>query len=517
MVSYGFSLTTLAGREARAGQVPASVFENWGLPVIQGLTTYFSADEYRRDIRGLDLVSLPVCVYQPEFDGQLISVPYAVTERTADGRKVCLPLPDRVTRVAELACRWAELARKPMPEKKVAVIFHNMPPRSDTIGSAHGLDTPETVFRVVRTLENQGLRTAYSFSSGAEIIARIRAAVTNDNRWLSPEAALERTEATVPAEQYRGWFDRLNPETRAQMEESWGPAPGTVMVSGSQIVIPGIRNGSLFVGVQPMRSAPERAEELYHSTDSTPPHSYLAFYRWVDEVFGADVVLHVGTHGTLEWLPGKEIGLSSGCFGDICIGGMPHLYIYNISILGEGMQAKRRSYACILDHLIPSMDDADTYGGLTDLDEAIDGYYHARQARPAQVPALLERIFTLAEELEEVLGFVRRFIRFDVLDEPVGAIELCGYTPEQLREYSHYPEKHFGQPHFLACYTDGPALLAVNKLRTVVRQTELAAYAAFRDADGNVTRGDMILGLNRLSSLMWIFMIKLKAGRYERK
>ena len=123
----------------------------------------------------------------------------------------------------------------------------------------------------------------------------------------------------------------------------------------------------------------------------------------------------------------------------------------------------------------------------------------------------------LAGELEEVLGFVRRYIRFDVLDEPVGAIELCGYTPEQLREYSHYPGKHFGQPHFLACYTDGPALLAVNKLRTVVRQTELAAYAAFRDADGNVTRGDMILGLNRLSSLMWIFMIKLKAGRYERK
>ena len=339
--------------------------------MIQGLTTYFSADEYRRDIRGLDLVSLPVCVYQPEFDGQLISVPYAVTEWTADGRKVCRPLPDRVTRVAELACRWAELARKPMPEKKVAVIFHNMPPRSDTIGSAHGLDTPETVFRVVRALESQGLRTAYSFSSGAEIIARIRAAVTNDNRWLSPEAALERAEATVPAEQYQGWFDRLNPETRAQMEESWGPAPGTVMVSGGQIVIPGIRNGSLFVGVQPMRSAPERAEELYHSTDSTPPHSYLAFYRWVDEVFGADVVLHVGTHGTLEWLPGKEIGLSSGCFGDICIGGMPHLYIYNISILGEGMQAKRRSYACILDHLIPSMDDADTYGGLTDLDEAM--------------------------------------------------------------------------------------------------------------------------------------------------
>lgn len=122
----------------------------------------------------------------------------------------------------------------------------------------------------------------------------------------------------------------------------------------------------------------------------------------------------------------------------------------------------------------------------------------------------------LAEELEEVLGFVRRFIRFDVLDESVGELKLCGYGPDELREYSHYPERQFGQPHFLVHYTDGPAILAVNKLRTVVRRTELAAYAAFRDADGNVTRPDMILGLNRLSSLMWIMMIKLKAGTYER-
>lgn len=122
----------------------------------------------------------------------------------------------------------------------------------------------------------------------------------------------------------------------------------------------------------------------------------------------------------------------------------------------------------------------------------------------------------LAEELEEALAFVRRYIRFDVLAEPVGEFSLCGYTPDQLREYSHYPEKHLGQPHFLVRWTDGPALLAVNRLRTLVRQAELAAYAAFRDENGGVTRGDMLLGLNRLSSLLWIMMIKLKAGKYAR-
>ena len=121
----------------------------------------------------------------------------------------------------------------------------------------------------------------------------------------------------------------------------------------------------------------------------------------------------------------------------------------------------------------------------------------------------------LVKELEEALALVRRLIRCDVLDEPVGELRLCGYDAGQLREYSHYPDKHLGQPHFLPAYTDGPALLAVNKVRTLVRQTELSAYAAFKDVEGNVTRGDIILALNRLSSLLWIMMIKLKAGHYE--
>ena len=122
----------------------------------------------------------------------------------------------------------------------------------------------------------------------------------------------------------------------------------------------------------------------------------------------------------------------------------------------------------------------------------------------------------LVEELEEVLAFVRNFIRCDVLEEPLKDLRLCGYDAGQLRAYSHYPAKYLGQPHFLPAHPASPALLAVNKLRTLVRRTELAAYAAFRDADGAVTRGDIILGLNRLSSLMWILMIKLKGEQYER-
>lgn len=140
--------------------------------------------------------------------------------------------------------------------------------------------------------------------------------------------------------------------------------------------------------------------------------------------------------------------------------------------------------------------------------DALEGEIMLAQQASHEYPALVK-------ELEETLALVRRLIRCDVLDEPVGELHLCGYDAGQLREYSHYPDKYLGQPHFLPAYTDGPALLAVNKVRTLVRQTELSAYAAFKDVEGNVTRGDIILALNRLSSLMWIIMIKLKAGQYE--
>ena len=123
----------------------------------------------------------------------------------------------------------------------------------------------------------------------------------------------------------------------------------------------------------------------------------------------------------------------------------------------------------------------------------------------------------LAAELDELLDFVRSLIRADVLGERVGEWKLGGYTPGELREYSHHPEQYFGQPHFMAAGTDEPAILYVNRLRTLVRQAELAGYRAFRDYDGTVTRPDLILTMNRLSSLCWIWMIKLKAGKYERK
>ena len=134
-----------------------------------------------------------------------------------------------------------------------------------------------------------------------------------------------------------------------------------------------------------------------------------------------------------------------------------------------------------------------------------------------QKTAHQEGYTALLAALQQVLDFVRRLIPCDVLNEPVGEVSFGGMTPGQLREHSHYPQKYYDTPHFMPDYTMPQTMLSLNHLRTVVRRTELAAYRAFRTEDGAVTRDDMILALNRLSSYLWILMIQLKAGKLDRK
>lgn len=400
VVTFGNSLSILAGGHNSVERLAHSVFESWNVPVIQAMAIYRDAESYRRDIRGLDSVSLPMCVYQPEFDGQIISVPIATQEALEDGgeRTQFLPLPDRVRSVARMACRYASLSIKPAREKKIAIVLHNMPPRNDTIGSAHGLDSLQSVVDVVDRLRAMGVRVDHPYRDSQELVDLLLAAVTNDHRWVADEQLLKRAVGSVDKARYARWFQAMPEETRAAMIASWGQPVGAPMTWQDRVIIPGLINGHVFIGLQPTRAPEEKEDQLYHSTDSMPPHSYLAYYRWLDEVFGADLIVHVGTHGTLEWLPGKEVGLSEACCGDICIGSIPHFYLYIIGILGEGIQAKRRSYATILDHMIPSTDEADAYGALQDIDEAMDQYHHALLARPVQAREIALQIVDLAEQ-----------------------------------------------------------------------------------------------------------------------
>ena len=281
---HSMSIVTAPGDGSRPRE--ESVFQMFGVPVFQVMTTMQSTEEWNNSVRGLDGMSLSWSVFQPEFDGQVITYPIAATEyeeTPLGSRKYAKPIEDRVDRITALAINWAKLRHKENQDKKIAVILHNNPPRNDNIGGAAGLDTPASLCNIIKRLEETGVKTEYSFKDGKEIIDRITQGLTNDGRWMSPEAMLEKSIDTVKKDTYRQWFDTFIPRIQENLIKYWDEPVGDFMAADNQLLVPGILNGNIFIGLQPPRAFEEKAEEMYHNTDIPCPHQYIAFYNWVEK------------------------------------------------------------------------------------------------------------------------------------------------------------------------------------------------------------------------------------------
>lgn len=394
-----FSLTMKTAQSELTLSEEKNVLEKLGVPVIRGLTTMITRDEWAASLQGLSPMDVSIGVALPEFDGALITWPVAgreITEidpLTGAGIAKYLPIPERVAKLVAYGIRWAKLKYIPNEDKKVAIIFHNYPPRNDTIGSAFGLDSAASVWNILKTLQEAGYRLNYLPKDGQVLMEDLLDKVTNDRRWASAREMMERAVGSVSAKQYSNWFGEIPSEVQGEMKESWGKPPGELFCYEDQLLIPGLLNGNVFIGLQPPRGFLEDPASIYHSPDLAIPHQYLAYYRWIRDAFCADAVMHIGKHGSLEWLPGKGVGLSNSCYPDLVISDLPNIYPYIINNPGEGTQAKRRSYACIIDHLVPVMHNADTYDELAEVEKQLEDYYHATTQDPAKLPHLRELIW----------------------------------------------------------------------------------------------------------------------------
>jgi cobaltochelatase CobN len=370
------------------------------IPVIQAMTVSGRFSDYEESASGLSNGELKMSVVWPEVDGQIITVPIGSNEGGLGGVKRYTPIEDRIEHLSNVAKCWAKLSMKPASERKVAILMYQSRPESGRIGNAAGLDTIESVSDMILRLDREGYTVDHMPLNGRALIDEILDNITNDLEWSSPERIREKAADMADLNEYEQHYSKLSGFDRQLMEENWGEPPGKVCVEDGKFVIPGLLNGNIFIGYQPLRSWADQMESVYHDPVVPMPHQYLMFYRWLKFDFGTDIVFHMGTHGTLEWLPGKSVGLSSKCFPDIVLDGIPHIYPYIIDDPGEGIQCKRRSEAVLIGHMCPVMARAGSYDELSAIDNTLQEYFKARNSGNEKRMALVERILNDVREAQ---------------------------------------------------------------------------------------------------------------------
>ncbi|QGA82242.1 cobaltochelatase subunit CobN [Halomicrobium sp. LC1Hm] len=379
--SFMFSLSMdERGRSAddEGDDAQAVFLDRLGVPVLQTVTTMRSRSRYESSDTGVMGFELALSVALPEFDGNVVTHPISGKERTDDeagigtAPKQHFPIDDRVDHVARLAVNWAHLRHTPNEDKQIAVVLHNYPPSDDGIGTAFGLDSPESTVNLLSELDERGYDTGTTMpDSGQTLVERLTQQLTLDDRWVAPEDVRELSVDVVSTDEYSDYFAGTDERFRDAVREEWGDPPDR------PFAIPGVEFGNVLVTVQPPRGFGMDPAKVYHDSDLQPPHDYVAFYSWLREEFEADAVVHLGTHGSLEWLPGKTVGLNGASAPDQLIDDLPNVYPYIVNNPGEGTQAKRRSYAAIVDYLTPVMSNAGTYDELAELEELADQYREA--------------------------------------------------------------------------------------------------------------------------------------------
>jgi cobaltochelatase CobN len=382
-------------------------FSALGVPVLQAICGGTARWQWDASQRGLSPLDTAMNVALPEFDGRVITVPITFKEPVGQEAVYYAPVADRVARVAGLALRFAALRRKPNREKRVAFVLTNAPGKAAKIGNAVGLDAPASLLRALTAMRAAGYEVGELPPDGDTLIHALIDRCSYDETLLTADQ-LANAPGRVSESEYRAWFAELTDGQRRQMAEQWGPPPGTAYVHENGIALAGLELGNVFVALQPPRGHGMDPNAIYHQPDLPPPHNYHALYRWLRDGWGADAIVHLGKHGTLEWLPGKGVGLSADCFPDRFLDDLPLFYPFILNDPGEGAQAKRRGHAVIIDHLTPPMTTADAYNELAELMQLVDEYYQVELLDPSKMPLLQQQIWDLIRQahLEDDLKYL---------------------------------------------------------------------------------------------------------------
>ncbi len=444
-------LNTTSFSVAKIGEESNSkIWETLDIPVLQVILSGSTEEYWQNNFQGLSPRDVAMNIALPEVDGRIITraISFKSVERKHPQLETDIviyqPQENRVNYIAQLAKNWVKLKHKNNSEKRIALILANYPNKDGRIANGVGLDTPASCINILQALKTNNYDIQEIPENGDKLIFQLIEGITNDLQMTSQK----KINQYLSLEEYETYFATLPLNIQQQIQSRWKNIhsyandyhsyPDKVK-SETIIPISGIQLGKIFVGVQPSRGYDLDPSLNYHAPDLEPTHHYLAFYYWVREIFKADVIIHVGKHGNLEWLPGKSLVLSQNCYPEIALGTLPHFYPFIVNDPGEGSQAKRRANAVIVDHLTPPLTRAELYGELLELEALIDEYYQAQSLNPSRLKIIGDRISNLIKETKLNEDLAIKEVNKDSLTEFLTIADgyLCELKEAQIRDGLH--------------------------------------------------------------------------------
>ncbi|WP_419662037.1 putative hydrogenobyrinic acid a,c-diamide cobaltochelatase [Desulfosarcina variabilis str. Montpellier] len=390
------------------------------IPVIRGISLYSELEKWATDPQGIEPFQLASQIFMPELCGLIEPIVLGgkhvhMDEKTGIEVTEKIPQTERIAKLSARVKAWLNLRTKKNADKKVALLYYNNPPGKHNIYASY-LD----VFASMQALLESMHAAGYLFEEDQNFSkAVLQDLILKQGRNIGTWAPGEMDKliksgriSLVPMDVYKQWFADLPRDFHDQVIAKWGPVEETSLMSWTDpqgkkfLVIPGITLGNIFIGPQPARGWLQESARLYHDMTLPPHHQYLAFYFWLKKEFGVDAIIHFGKHGTLEWTPGKQVGLSQSCSPDVLMQDVPDIYPYLMDDVGEGTQAKRRGYAVIISHMVPALKQSGLYKEYAVLHNTIHLYLETKKVTPQVAEGYKQEVIKLSRELgiEKDLG-----------------------------------------------------------------------------------------------------------------
>ena len=484
-------------------KVAIPLLSKLNVPVINAITLYTqSEDEWRKSPVGLDIFERAWQVAMPEMAGIIQPMVIASKEKMVDKETGIeyikeQPIPERIKMLTKRVKAWTNLQNKPNQDKKVAIIYYNYPPGKQNIGASYLNVLPNSLWEILNRLKAEEYNTG-NHPSKDELFNDIHSYGRNIGNWAVGE--LDRLVKTgnpvlIPIETYKRWFEELPENLKKAILKSWGPVEqSNIMiwqdaVGAKYIVIPAVRYGNILFTPQPSRGWEQDAKKLYHDVILAPHHQYIAFYLWLKKTFEADAIAHIGTHGTHEWLSGKEVGFTDEDPPEALIQDLPNIYPYIVDDVGEGLQAKRRGMAVIIDHMTPPFDKAGLNKELRELAALINDYTVAKDKSLSLAQTRLEEINSLAKKRGILTDLKLKEIKTEDVEEIEDYIKEIAekQTPFGLHTFGKSPEEKYRKSTAEAILSIEENLSKEEKERQLAEMEERIIKSGQRELDSFIS------------------------------